>query len=64
MKVSKPRQDMRFDVPVVGPRTLETAAASGISAIAMEAGRTLLLESERLKELAATHHITLWGTIS
>ena len=64
VKVSKPRQDMRFDVPVVGPRTLETAAASGISAIAMEAGRTLLLESERLKELAATHHITLWGTIS
>ena len=64
VKVSKPRQDMRFDVPVVGPRTLETAAAAGVTAIAMEAGRTLLLEADRLRELAATHHITLWGTTS
>lgn len=62
VKVSKPRQDMRFDVPVVGPRTLETAAAAGISAIAMEAGRTLLLEADRLRELANQHSITLWGT--
>jgi len=64
VKVSKPRQDMRFDVPVVGPRTLETAAAAGISAIAMEAGRTLLLEADRLRELANQHSITLWGTTS
>ena len=64
VKVSKPRQDMRFDVPVVGPRTLETAAAAGITAIAMEAGRTLLLEAERLRELASTQRITLWGTAS
>ena len=64
VKVSKPNQDMRFDVPVVGPRTLETAAAAGVTAIAMEAGCTLLLETDRLKELATTHHITLWGTTS
>ena len=64
VKVSKPRQDMRFDVPVVGPRTLETAAAAGVTSIAMEAGRTLLLEADRLRELASTHHITLWGTES
>jgi DUF1009 family protein len=64
VKVSKPDQDMRFDVPVVGPRTLETAAAAGVTAIAMEAGRTLLLETDHLKELATTHRITLWGTIS
>lgn len=61
VKVSKPSQDMRFDVPVVGPCTLETAASSGISAIAMEAGRTLLIEVERLRYLAAQHKITLWG---
>ena len=61
VKVSKPRQDMRFDVPVVGPRTLETAAAAGISAIAMEAGRTLLLDVDHLRELATQHNITLWG---
>jgi DUF1009 family protein len=61
VKVSKPRQDMRFDVPVVGPRTLETAASAGISAIAMESGRTLLLEVDHLRELATQHNITLWG---
>jgi hypothetical protein len=62
VKVSKPRQDMRFDVPVVGPRTLETAAAAGVTAIAMESGRTLLLDSDHLREFASTHRITLWGT--
>jgi len=62
VKVSKPRQDMRFDVPVVGPRTLETAAAAGVTAIAMEAERTLLLDFDHLREFAATHRITLWGT--
>ena len=64
VKVSKPRQDMRFDVPVIGPKTLETAAAAGVTAIAMEAGRTLLLEVEHLHELATQHNITLWGTLS
>lgn len=62
VKVSKPRQDMRFDVPVIGPRTLETAAAAGVTAIAMEANRTLLLEVDQLRELATRHNITLWGT--
>ncbi len=61
VKVSKPHQDMRFDVPVVGPRTLETAAAAGVTAIAMEAGRTLLLEEDLLRNLASEHSITLWG---
>jgi UDP-2,3-diacylglucosamine hydrolase len=61
VKVSKPRQDMRFDVPVVGPCTLETAAAAGVSAIAMEARRTLLLEKEQVISLAIEHNITLWG---
>ncbi len=61
VKVSKPRQDMRFDVPVVGPRTLETAAAAGVAAIAMEAGRTLCLDKEEVFSLATQHQITLWG---
>jgi DUF1009 family protein len=61
VKVSKPRQDMRFDVPVVGPRTLETAAAAGVAAIAMEAGRTLFLDKEEVFSLATQHQITLWG---
>jgi DUF1009 family protein len=61
VKVSKPRQDMRFDVPVVGPRTLETAAAAGVAAIAMEARRTLFLDKEEVFSLATQHQITLWG---
>lgn len=61
IKVSKPHQDMRFDVPVVGRRTLETAAEAGITLIALEARCTLLLESDHLKQLANQHGITLWG---
>ena len=61
VKVSKPRQDMRFDVPVVGPCTLQTAAAAGVVAIAMEAGRTLFLDKDEVFSLATKHQITLWG---
>jgi UDP-2,3-diacylglucosamine hydrolase len=61
VKVSKPSQDMRFDVPVIGIRTLETAANAGISAIAVEARRTLLLEADRIRFLAGEFGITLWG---
>jgi len=43
VKVSKPRQDMRFDVPVVGPDTIQTAAEAGVNVIAVEAGKTLIL---------------------
>lgn len=64
VKVSKPCQDMRFDVPVIGPKTLETAASTGVAAIAVEAGRTLLLEVDLLRELSIKHNITLWGTPS
>jgi len=61
VKVSKPNHDMRFDVPVIGSKTLETAAAAGISIIALEAGCTLLLEKEKLLSLAERLGITLWG---
>lgn len=61
VKVSKPHHDMRFDVPVIGRKTLETASQAGVTLIALEAGRTLLLEKEILKSLAAERGITLWG---
>ncbi len=51
VKVSKPNQDFRFDVPVIGPQTIETCAAAGVGCIAIEAGKTLLLEKERVAEL-------------
>jgi DUF1009 family protein len=57
VKVSKPNQDFRFDVPVVGPQTIETCAAAGVGSIAIEAGKTLLLERERVAELCDKHRI-------
>ena len=57
VKVSKPRQDFRFDVPVIGPLTIETCAAAGVSGITIEAGRTLLLEKAAVEELCARHRI-------
>jgi len=60
-KVTKPGQDMRFDVPVVGGRTLATAGEAGISVIAVETGLTLLLDKPALCAAAARAGITLYG---
>jgi hypothetical protein len=48
VKVAKPNQDMRFDVPVIGMRTIETMVEAGASCLSVEAGRTLLFEREAL----------------
>ena len=47
IKASKPGHDVRFDVPVIGPRTLRGLRRAGVSALAVEAGRTVILEQER-----------------
>lgn len=52
VKVSKPNQDMRFDVPVMGLPTVETMKKSGATALAVDAGRTLLFDREKLIEVA------------
>jgi len=61
VKVSKPRQDLRFDVPVIGMQTLEVAAASHIRVIAIESGKTLLLDKPSMIEQAQLRKITLAG---
>jgi DUF1009 family protein len=61
VKVSKPHQDFRFDVPVIGPLTLETAHASRIRVIGVETGKTLLLDRETLLGLAAKRRISVFG---
>jgi UDP-2,3-diacylglucosamine hydrolase len=61
LKVSKPKQDMRFDVPVIGPDTLRVAAESRISAIVVEAGKTLLLGLDEIQELAQKEKMTLFA---
>jgi len=48
VKVSKPNQDMRFDVPVVGVKTIEVMRRSNATALAIDAGRTLLFERDAL----------------
>ena len=48
VKVSKPKQDMRFDVPVVGRKTIEVMKQAKATALAIDAGRTLLFEREEL----------------
>jgi UDP-2,3-diacylglucosamine hydrolase len=52
VKVAKPNQDMRFDVPVIGIRTIETMIAAGASCLAVEAQRTLLFDREAFVERA------------
>jgi DUF1009 family protein len=59
VKVSKPGQDFRFDVPVLGPQTIETCAAAGVVAVAVEAGRTLVLEREQVAALCEKHRISV-----
>ena len=59
VKVAKTEHDLRFDIPCLGPRTLETCAAAGIGALAFEAGRTLLLEADEVAALADKHRIAV-----
>jgi len=59
VKVAREKHDLRFDIPCLGPTTLETCAKAGISVLALEAGKTLLLEQEICRELARKHKITL-----
>jgi len=52
VKIAKPGQDMRFDVPVVGVTTIETMARAGASCLAVDAGRCLLLDGEAITRAA------------
>jgi DUF1009 family protein len=61
VKVAKPRQDMRFDVPVVGPGTLQAMTEAGAAALAVEAGRTLLLDKPAFLAEADRLGIVVWG---
>jgi UDP-2,3-diacylglucosamine hydrolase len=61
VKVAKPRQDMRFDVPVVGQGTLETMSEAGVRVLAVEAGRTLLLDKADFLGEADRRELTVWG---
>jgi DUF1009 family protein len=62
VKVAKPNQDMRFDVPVVGMATVEAMIRAGASCLSVEAGRTLLFDRAKLIERAAHKGIAIVAT--
>jgi len=64
VKVAKPRQDMRFDVPVVGVGTLDAMREAGARTLAVDAGKTLLIDRAEFLARADDHGITVWGMVA
>ena len=61
IKVAKPNQDMRFDVPVIGVETMKVATDAKLRVIAVEAGKTLLLERDKVVDLASRGKVSILG---
>ena len=61
VKVAKPKQDMRFDVPVVGVATIQAMRAAGASALSVDAGKTLMLDGDAIVASANEWGITIVG---
>ncbi len=59
VKIAKPKQDMRFDVPVVGVKTIETMKAAGASCLALDAGKCLLLDGDAVIRAADQFDIAI-----
>lgn len=59
VKFPEPRHDRRFDIPVVGPSTLEAMVEAGVTALGVAAGTTLLMDRPRVIELADRHDVAL-----
>ena len=59
VKVAKPNQDMRFDVPVIGMQTVETMIAAGATCLSVEAGRTLLFDKDNMLRSASEAGIAM-----
>ena len=59
VKVAKEKHDMRFDIPCIGLKTIQTCAESGVGVLALEAGKTLVLDQEEISTLARREKISL-----
>ncbi|MGA8430665.1 MAG: UDP-2,3-diacylglucosamine diphosphatase LpxI [Candidatus Sulfotelmatobacter sp.] len=59
VKIAKPNQDMRFDVPVIGLQTIEVMRSAGASCLALDAGKCLLLDGEKIIDAANTSDIAI-----
>jgi DUF1009 family protein len=61
IKVAKPKQDMRFDVPVVGVATIQAMQAAGASALSVDSGKTLMIDGDAIIRSADAAAITIVG---
>ncbi|MFQ5515663.1 MAG: LpxI family protein [Myxococcota bacterium] len=64
VKAAKPRQDLRFDVPAIGPQTIELARRCALAAIGLEAGQSLILEKARTLAEAERAGLSLVGLLA
>jgi DUF1009 family protein len=61
VKVAKPNQDMRFDVPVIGVETIRVAAGAKLRVVVIDAGKTLLLERDKIVDFANAAKISIFA---
>ena len=61
IKVAKPNQDMRFDVPVIGVSTIAAMKAAGADALSVDAGKTLMIDGEAIIKAANEAGIVIVG---
>jgi DUF1009 family protein len=61
IKVAKPKQDMRFDVPVIGLATIQAMRVAGASALSIDAGRTLVFDGDAVLSAANEAGIAIVG---
>ena len=59
VKTAKPKQDSRFDVPAIGVKTMETMIEAGAKALALEAGKTILVDKAKVLALADANDIAV-----
>jgi DUF1009 family protein len=59
LKLSKPDQDMRFDVPVIGVPTIETMIAAGATCLCISAGKTLMFDRDEMIAIANKHKLAI-----
>jgi DUF1009 family protein len=59
VKVAKPNQDMRFDVPIIGVKTIEIMRTAGATCLAVDAGKCLLIDGDRVIEAADAESIAI-----
>ncbi len=64
VKTMKPEQEMRVDLPAIGPDTIIRISDAGLRGIAVEAGRSLILDRERTLKLARLHDVFIYGLVA